>query len=62
MLAHITSLYAALLAFIWFALFAHVGRLRGRLKIGVGDDGNADMFIAGRRYMNFVECVPLALL
>ena len=51
-----------MLALIWFALFAQVGRTRSRLGIGLGDNGNPEMYTAVRRYGNFVECVPLALL
>ena len=62
MLVHISSLYAALLAIVWFALFSGVGMLRGKLNLTLGDGGKPEMILAGRRYMNFVECTPLALL
>lgn len=62
MLVHISSIYAAMLAIIWFALFAGVGRLRAQHNVTLGDGGRTDMILAIRRYMNFVECVPLALL
>ena len=62
MLVIITSLYAALLAIIWFVLFGAVGRLHGKHNISLGDGGLADMIVANRRHMNFVESVPLALI
>ncbi len=62
MLVHISSLYAALTALIWLALFLGVGSLRSRYNIPLGDGARPDLILAGRRYMNFVECVPFALL
>jgi uncharacterized membrane protein YecN with MAPEG domain len=62
MFVHITSLYAGMLALIWFVLFAMIGRLRSQLNIPLGDGGNPALILAGRRYMNFIECTPLALL
>ena len=62
MFVHITSLYAGLLAIVWFVLFAMIGRLRSQLNIPLGDGGKPEMILAGRRYMNFIECTPLALL
>ena len=62
MLILVTSLYAALLALVYFVLFGMVGRVRGQLKISLGDGGNPELIVANRRHMNFVENVPLALL
>lgn len=61
MLVHITSLYAALLALVWFALFGAVGRLRSKYNVSLGDGGHPDLVVANRRHMNFAETVPLAL-
>lgn len=58
----ITALYAALLALIFFALSVRTVRLRGRLKIAIGDSGNAEMTRAMRVHANFAEYVPLVLL
>ena len=60
MLVHLSSLYAGMLALIWLVLFAMIGRLRGQLNIPLGDGGNPALILAGRRYMNFVECAPFA--
>ena len=62
MLVHISSLYAALLAFVWLVLFGSIGRLRTNLNVPLGDGGHPALILAIRRYANFVECVPLALL
>ena len=61
MLVHLSSLYAGMLGIIWFVLFAMIGRLRSQLNIPLGDGGNHQLILAGRRYMNFVECVPFAM-
>lgn len=57
-----TGLYAALLAIVMVVLLGNVGRLRSRKGISLGDNGDRDLVIATRRHMNFVECVPLALI
>lgn len=58
-----TSLYAALLAILCLVLAGRVGALRGRKQtISLGDGGDAELLVAMRRHMNFVEYVPLALL
>ena len=62
MLVNLSSLYAGLLAIIWFVLFAMIGRLRSQLNISLGDGGNPALILAGRRYMNFIECTPFAML
>lgn len=57
----ITALYAALLALIFLFLSFRTVRLRGRLRIAIGDGGNAEMTRAMRVHANFVEYVPLAV-
>jgi uncharacterized membrane protein YecN with MAPEG domain len=58
----ITGLYAGLLAIVMVVLLGMVGRLRGEKKVSLGDNNDRDLIIANRRHMNFVECVPLALI
>ncbi|MDF2120174.1 MAPEG family protein [Roseiarcaceae bacterium H3SJ34-1] len=58
----ITGLYAGLLAIIMVVLLGNVGRLRSKKGVSLGDNGDRDLLIANRQHMNFVECVPLALL
>ncbi len=58
----ITFLYAALLALLFFGLSVRTLRLRGRLRIAVGDQGNETMLRAMRAHSNFAEYVPLTLL
>jgi len=58
----ITSLYAALLGLLFVGLSVRTLRLRRRLRIAVGDAGNAEMLRAMRVHSNFAEYVPLALL
>ena len=56
------ALYAGLNALILGWLSAHVGRVRGRLKIYMGDQGHPLMIRAMRGQANFVEYVPMALI
>jgi len=58
----ITALYAGILGLIALYLGSIPGRMRGRLKISVGDGGYPDMVLAMRRHANFVEWVPLAII
>lgn len=55
------SLYAGLLGLIHIWLLAHVGMMRGRQKISIGDGGDKLMIRAMRGQSNFVENVPLTL-
>jgi uncharacterized membrane protein YecN with MAPEG domain len=57
-----TGLYAAVLGLMALYLGSIPGRMRGKLKISVGDGGYPDMVLAMRRHANFVEWVPLALI
>jgi uncharacterized membrane protein YecN with MAPEG domain len=58
----ITGLYAALLAIVMVVLLGNVGRLRSKKGVSLGDNGDRDLVVANRQHMNFVECVPLALI
>ena len=62
MLTCITPFYAALLGLVFFALSVRTLRLRGRLRIPVGDGGNEQMLRAMRVHANFAEYAPLSLL
>jgi len=57
-----TALYAGILALVALYLGSIPGRMRGRLKISVGDGGYPDMVLAMRRHANFAEWVPLAII
>jgi uncharacterized membrane protein YecN with MAPEG domain len=57
-----TALYASLLALLFLYLSVRTVRLRGSLRIGLGDGGNRVMTRAMRAHANFAEYVPLALL
>lgn len=59
---HVTPFYAALLGLLFFALSVRTIRLRRRLRIVLGDAGNAEMQRAMRVHANFAEYVPLSLL
>ena len=56
-----TGLYAGILALVALYLGSIPGRMRGKLKISVGDGGYPDMVLAMRRHANFVEWVPLTI-
>ncbi|HEY2255710.1 MAG TPA: MAPEG family protein [Variovorax sp.] len=58
----ITSFYAALLGLLFVVLSVRTLRLRRKLKISVGDAGNAQLLRAMRVHANFAEYVPLTLL
>ena len=62
MRVYVTPFYAAVLALLFFALSVRTLRLRGSLKIAVGDGGNQQMLRAMRVHSNFAEYVPLTLL
>ncbi|GMU09056.1 MAPEG family protein [Corallococcus caeni] len=61
-LVPVTSLYAALNAFLTLALSANVSRVRTQHKIFRGDGGHAGLGAAIRAHGNNVEQVPLALI
>jgi hypothetical protein len=56
------ALYAGLAALIAIWLALHVGRVRGQVKVLIGDGGNPRLIRAMRGQANFVENVPLALI
>ena len=58
----ITSFYAALFGLLFVALSVRTLRLRGRLRIAIGDAGNVQMLRAMRVHANFAEYVPIGLL
>lgn len=58
----LTSIYASLLAILFVYLSFQTIKVRGRLKIAVGDGGNSEMIRAMRVHANFAEYVPFAVL
>ncbi|MGE6757341.1 MAPEG family protein [Corallococcus interemptor] len=61
-LVPVTSLYAALNAFLTLGLGLNVSRVRTKLQIFRGDGGNPGLVSAIRAHGNNAEHVPLALL
>ncbi len=59
---NVTLLYAGLLGLQLLVLSWRVVSLRRRLRIGLGDGGNADLQRAVRVHGNFLEYTPIALL
>jgi uncharacterized membrane protein YecN with MAPEG domain len=59
---NILSLYAGLFAIFFVILSILTIRQRRKLKIGLGDGGNDQMFRAVRVHSNFAEYVPLSLI
>src|SRR6476469_6432807 len=57
-----TALYAALLTLLFLFMSAYTVRLRGRLRVGLGDGDQPAMTRAMRAHANFAEYVPFALL
>jgi len=59
---YLTSVYAAILGLMLLMLGIRTLRLRRRLGIPIGDEGNSAMLRAMRVQANFVEYVPMTLL
>ncbi len=60
-MVHVTAFFAGLLALLYLALTAHVVRGRYKLRLPLGDGGDAHMNRRIRAHANFAEYVPLAL-
>jgi uncharacterized membrane protein YecN with MAPEG domain len=58
----IAFVYAALLALLFVGLSVRTLRMRSRLRIAIGDNGNQAMQRAMRVHSNFAEYAPLGLL
>jgi uncharacterized protein len=58
----IVALYVGLNALILVLLGAHVGRVRGKVGVTMGDGGKPALIRAMRGQANFVEYTPMALL
>ena len=58
----IVSIYAALLAMLFIFMSLRIIKIRRRLKIAIGDDGNEQLQRAMRVHANFSEYVPLSLI
>lgn len=53
---------AGLIGLLAVVLTVHVGLMRGRKRIGLGDGGDAEMQAAVRAHGNLMEFAPLTLL
>jgi len=62
MIAKVTALYALPLCVLYVALSYRVIGIRKRLRVGLGDGGDAALNRAIRVHGNFAEYVPLALI
>jgi hypothetical protein len=62
LIIEITPLYLGLflIMMLWFSF--RIIKLRRKLRIGLGDGGNAEMLRAIRVHGNFIEQVPMTLL
>jgi uncharacterized protein len=58
----VTAIYAAVFAVFAVILGSRVGALRLRTNVSLGDGGNADLIVANRRHLNFLENVPMILI
>ena len=58
----ITSLYAALVAFILIALSVRTIGLRRKFQVAIGHGGHSELERAMRVHANFCEYVPIGLL
>lgn len=57
-----SSIYAALLGFVFFYLSVRTIGLRRKLRIGIGSNENNQMLRAMRVHSNFAEYVPITLI
>jgi len=62
MIIQITSLYAGIFAIMTVVLAIGVIRQRGRKQVSVGDAGDPELQTAMRKFGNFTEYVPIALI
>jgi uncharacterized protein len=62
MLLPITAVYASLFALFVVILMVPVIRLRGSLRVGLGDGGNRSLHQAIRAHGNALEMIPLGLI
>ena len=58
----ITTLYAGALGLLMAGLALHVPLLRAKHNVSLGDGGVAALTLSARRFGNFIEYVPMALL
>ena len=58
----IVSMYAPFFAILFVILSVRTIRLRRKLRVAVGDQGNLEMLRAMRVHANFAEYVPLSLM
>jgi len=58
----ITALTAGILGIMSLVLAFLAGSMRAKTGISIGDGGNQEMLLAGRRHANFAEFVPMALI
>ena len=61
MLLPITALYAGLMVAVMVWLAWGIGAMRGKTEISIGFGDSKELAEAGRRYGNFTEHVPMAL-
>ena len=62
MTVSLTLIYAILLSLLYMVLSARVGKERQRLKINIGDGGNAGLLRRIRVHGNFSEYTPICLI
>jgi uncharacterized membrane protein YecN with MAPEG domain len=62
MVPAIVPIYAAMLAFLYIALFARVIQARRSAKVAIGTRGDVHLERKMRVHANFAEYVPFALL
>ncbi len=62
MIAPVTSIYAALLAFFFIYLSTRVIAARRSCRVAIGTGGKPELERASRVHANFAEYAPLALL
>ncbi|WP_169567084.1 MAPEG family protein [Sneathiella limimaris] len=58
----VTPIYVALIAILMAVLSSQTAMARRRNRIALGDEGNAELVLASRRFGNLIEYAPIMLL
>jgi len=61
-MVHVTAFFAGILGFLFLALSANVIKSRRKMRLALGDGGDAEIARKIRTQANFAEYVPFALL
>ena len=61
-MVHVTAFFAGILGFLFIALSANVIKSRRKMRVSIGDGGDAQIARKMRAHANFAEYTPFVLL